>query len=204
MLSALAFVSRLLIRFPIFLPFLSYEPTDVVIIIGGYLFGPLAAMATIAIVSFMRMITVSDSGVIGMIMNIISSTGFVLPAVLIYRYRRNLFGAVFGLVVGVLVGTAVMLLWNYLIIPLYMTGVARADVVGMLVPIILPFNLIKNSLNAALVMLLYKPVSLALTRAGLYQPSEGKAGKLNILVLIISAFAVLTLILIILAERGVF
>jgi len=204
MLSAMAFVARLMIRVPMFLPFLSYEPKDVVIIIGGFLFGPVVAIFTIVIVCFVQMITISDSGPIGMVMNIVSSFSFVIPAVLIYRHRRSLSGAVIGLVAGVLIGTAVMLLWNYLIVPLYTPHVSRAAVVSMLMPVFLPFNLVKHSLNAALVMLLYKPISMSLTRAGLYQPSASGGGKLNLMALVISAFAVLTLILIILAERGVF
>ncbi|MCL2360750.1 MAG: ECF transporter S component [Defluviitaleaceae bacterium] len=205
MLAALAFVSMLLIRFPMFAPFLSYDPKDVIIIIGGFLFGPLAAIYTIVVVALVEMITISETGFWGLLMNIISSTAFVIPAVLIYRWKRNLAGAVIGLIVGVIAVTGVMLLWNYLIVPLYVPHVVRADVVPMLASVFLPFNLVKSALNAAIVMLLYKPVSVALQQAGLYQPqAAAPRGRINIWVLVISAFVVLTLILIILAERGVF
>jgi riboflavin transporter FmnP len=56
-----------------------------------------------------------------------------------------------------------MILWNYLITPMYM-GVPREAVVEMLVPVFLPFNLIKGGANAALTLLLYKPVIYALKR----------------------------------------
>ena len=41
MLSAIAYVAVALLRFPVVL-FLSYEPKDVVIAIGGFLYGPAA------------------------------------------------------------------------------------------------------------------------------------------------------------------
>ena len=57
----------------------------------------------------------------------------------------------------------VMLLWNYLVAPVYM-GYPREEVVKLLLPAFLPFNLIKSSLNALLTMLLYQPVVHILRR----------------------------------------
>lgn len=57
----------------------------------------------------------------------------------------------------------VMMLWNYLVAPLYM-GIPREEVVKLLLPAFLPFNLIKGGLNAAITMLLYKPVVSVLGR----------------------------------------
>ena len=75
----------------------------------------------------------------------------------------------------------VMLLWNYLITPLYMTGTSRSDIAGMLMPVFLPFNLLKAGLNSAFILLLYKPVVTALRKAGLVAPSSsgGQGKKLN-------------------------
>ena len=75
-------------------------------------------------------------------------------------------GAAAGLAAGVALMTGLMLLWNYFITPLYM-GYPREAVAAMLLPVFLPFNLIKSALNAALTMLIYKPVSRALKRSGL-------------------------------------
>ena len=59
-----------------------------------------------------------------------------------------------------------MLLWNYLLTPIYM-GYPREAVAAMLPTTFLPFNLIKGGLNAAITMLLYKPVVTTLRKAGL-------------------------------------
>lgn len=72
--------------------------------------------------------------------------------------------------------TGAMLLWNYFVTPLYM-GVGRQEIAGMLLPIFLPFNLIKGGLNMAVTLLLYKPVVGALRKAGLVPPSENAAGR---------------------------
>jgi len=205
MLAALAIIAMLLINVPMFAPFLRYDPKDVIIIISGFLYGPLSAFSIIVVTALVEMITISEGGYFGLLMNIISSTALVIPAVLIYRRWRNLPGAVVGLIIGVITVTVVMLLWNYLIVPLYTPGVTREMVIGMLVPVFLPFNLIKGALNAAIAMMLYKPVSMALQRGGLYKPPATVSGRrLNIWVIIISAFVVLSLVLVILAERGVF
>lgn len=52
----------------------------------------------------------------------------------------------------------------------------------MLVPIILPFNLVKGGLNMALILVLYKPVVTALRQARLVPESQAvfqKTGKVS-------------------------
>ena len=55
-------------------------------------------------------------------------------------------------------------------------GVPRDVVAKMLLPTFLPFNLLKGGMNAALAMLLYKPLVTALRRLHLMQPS-GSGGS---------------------------
>ena len=176
MLCAIAYIVMFICRIPIVL-FLKYEPKDVIITIGGFMMGPLAALIVSVVVSLVEMLTVSDTGVIGLIMNVISTCAFSCTASLIYKKQHNLKGAVLGLLVAVVVVTGVMMLWNYLITPLYMTNQSRADIAAMLVPVFLPFNLLKAGLNMALTLLLYKPIVLALRRAKLLPPSTGAAPR---------------------------
>ena len=81
MLSAIAYVAVALLRFPVVL-FLSYEPKDVVIAIGGFLYGPLAALGISLVVSFIEMLTISSTGWIGFVMNFLSSAAFAGTAAL--------------------------------------------------------------------------------------------------------------------------
>ena len=175
LLSALAYVVMVLIKFPLFpaAPFLKYEPKDIIITIGGFMFGPLAAFLMSLVVSLVEMVTVSDTGVIGAVMNLISTCAFACTASFIYRKIRHWKGALIGLVAGTVVMIVVMLLWNYFLTPLYMATdkesieATRLMVKGMLLPVFLPFNAIKGGINALVTLLIYQPVVLALRKAQL-------------------------------------
>lgn len=175
MLCAVAYVVMAVGRIPIVL-FLKYDPKDVIIAIGGFIFGPLTSFVISFVVSIVEMLTVSDTGPIGLVMNIISSCSFACTAAAIYKNNRKLSGAVTGLIAGCILMTAVMLLWNYLITPLYMEY-PREAVVKLLFPAFLPFNLLKGGLNTAITLLLYKPVVTALRRTKLVDVAEGKMDK---------------------------
>ena len=177
MMSALAFILAAFVRVPVVL-FLRYDPKDVIIAIAGFLYGPIAAFMVTVVVSLIQMFTVSQTGYFGFIMNVISTCAFACTAAVIYKKSKTLSGAVSGLVCGVVLTTAAMMLWNYIVVPIYM-GVPRDVVAGMLLPIFLPFNLIKGGLNAALTLMLYKPLRKALLAARLVpeggdQPSSAQ------------------------------
>ena len=113
-------------------------------------------------------------------------------------------GAVTGLVVGWLLMTAVMLLWNYCITPYYM-GYPREAVAELLIPAFLPFNLLKGGLNAAITMLLYKPIVTGLRKARLLpEPANGNGRKINIGVILVSLLVLATFVLLTLIFMGVF
>lgn len=154
LLSAIGYVSMLIIKIPV-IGFLKYEPKDIFITFAGFLYGPLASFAC-AIVTAVLELPISSTGPIGMIMNIISSSAFACTAALIYKKRRDIFGAAIGLVCSAAAMSVLMLLWNYLISPLYM-GITREEIVPMLTAMFLPFNLLKAGINATLTLLLYRP-----------------------------------------------
>lgn len=152
-------VAVLLIRIPIMpVDFLKYEPKDVIITIAGFIYGPLASVAISVTVSFVEMVTISSTYFWGFLMNILSTVAFTVPAVIIYRKYKNFGSQVAGLLVGVVMQVGVMLLWNWLITPIYM-GYPRDAVVAMLVPVFLPFNLIKSSINAVIALVLHRAVA---------------------------------------------
>lgn len=189
MLCALAFLLVVVVKIPVVL-FLKYEPKDVVITMGGFIYGPLAALIISAVVSLIEMLTISTTGWIGCIMNILSTAAFACTAALIYKKKRTLSGAITGLAVGTILMTIVMLLWNYILTPLYM-NTPRADIATMLVPVFLPFNLIKGILNTAITALLYRPVVEGLRKANLLTRSQTSGEKKNILPLYIGAIVLL-------------
>lgn len=200
-LTALSYASVFFIRIPVVL-FLSYEPKDVLLTIGAFLFGPLAGVIMAVAVALLELVTISSTGVIGLIMNILSSCLFVCTASVIYHRKRTLAGAIVGLISGAVLMTIGMVLWNYLITPLYM-DVPREQIAGMLLTVFAPFNLLKGALNASLTITLYKSVSAALRSAHLLPPSDKTASNNKFPVWIISAFVLCTLILILLLWKGI-
>ena len=205
MFAALAYIVMLVGRFPISsVDFLKYDPKDVILVICGFILGPMPALLVTFVVSAIEMLTVSSTGIIGLIMNVLSSAGFACTAAFVYKKRHSLRGAAVGLVLGALVMTALMLLWNYFITPYYM-GMPREAVAAMLVPVFLPFNLIKSALNAAIAMLIYKPVSRALRQIGLTEPAGGQAPEKKSVMgaMLIAALVLVSCIFAVLIMRGI-
>lgn len=201
MFCAIAYAVMVIGRFPVVL-FLKYDPKDVIITIGGFIFGPMASLIISVIVAFLEMITVSETGPIGCIMNILSSCCFSCTAAFIYKKKHTLRGAVAGLITGGLLTTAVILLWNYLIAPLYM-GYPREAVTQLLLPAFLPFNLLKAGLNTVITLLIYKPVVTALRKAGLLASSGTAAGRERHMgIIIVSALLLITILFLMLAMKG--
>ena len=201
MLCALAYVAVVLSRMlPPIVLFLQYDPKDVIITLGGFIFGPLSSAIISIVVSCVEAVTVSDTGPIGLVMNVISTCTFACTAAVIYKKKRTLSGAVIGLIAGCLFTTAAMLLWNYAITPFYM-NISREAVKGMLIPTFLPFNLIKGGLNTAFTLLLYKPVVTTLRKAKLIEPakSDSSAKKLpSIAIAVVSVLLIASLIAVVL------
>ena len=203
MLAAVAYLLVCLIRIPVipFLPFLNYEPKDVVITIGGFLLGPMTAFLCSAVVSLVEMVTISTTGPIGCIMNLLSTCGFACTAALIYKKRHDLAGAILGLAAGSVTMVAAMLLWNWLITPLYM-GYPREAIEALLIPGFLPFNLLKAGFNTALTLILYKPLVGALRRTGLVSGSSGQKSKSRSGTYLLGAVRLITCILLLLVLQG--
>ena len=173
MLAAIAYIMVFVIRIPVVL-FLKYEPKDVIITIGGFIMGPTAAFVISLIVSLIEMVTISETGPIGALMNLLSTCAFACSAAFVYKKKHTIGGAIAGLGVGTVVMVAVMLLWNWLITPFYQ-GAPREAVEAMLLPIFLPFNLLKAGLNSAFILGLYKPLVTALRQTRLIDGKEKKS-----------------------------
>ena len=173
---ALAFASMFIMRINVM--FLTFDAKDAIITLSGLLFGPLSSLAISLTVAFIEMISVSTTGLWGFLMNFLASATFSCTAAIIYQYKHNIKGAVLGLVCSVFSTTAMMLILNLLITPIY-TGSSTAAIVGMIPTILFPFNLTKSVLNASLVLVLYKPISRAMKATGIVKIAERKKVELT-------------------------
>lgn len=161
MLVALSVVMVFLVHFPIFpaVSFLEYDPADIPILIGAFAYGPLAGIVLTIIASVIQGFTVSaGAGLYGVLMHIIATSVLVLVSSGIYRVKHTRIGAIIGLTCGTVAMGCVMMVANHFITPYFM-GVPVAAVDGLLLPFILPFNLIKAGINSLITFLVYKTVS---------------------------------------------
>ena len=149
------------IHFPILpaAPFLEFEVSDIPILISAFVFGPLPGLV-IGLVSVLLhdLMMGPASGPYGMIMHAIAVTAYVLVAGAIYTGFKTKKWGLIALIIGGICMTAAMIPANLIITPLFM-GVPVAVVKGMLVPVLIPFNLIKMAICTAVVFLIYKRLS---------------------------------------------
>ena len=145
------------IQIPIFppAPYLQYDPSGIVTLSVARMFGPAAGLV-VQVISWLPKLIMSP---LGTLLTLVAMTGMVLVVGLIYKKMHNIRGAVVSLVVGAVVFIALAIAMNFVITPIYTPGVTVEAVAGMVLPILLPFNIIKCAINVAATLLIYKPVS---------------------------------------------
>ena len=152
--------------------FLSIDMKDAVITIGAFIFGPLAAIPMSVISVFLQSVTLGfPTGPIGMLQDFVSTLVFSLVASLIYNKWRNIKGMVTGFSATTLAYVAVMIPMNILLTPIF-TGAPRSMIIDLLPTVFIPFNFAKSLLDSAVCLLLYKPISGALSASGLIKRKE--------------------------------
>lgn len=206
MLGAISYVVMLLSKLiPPVIGFLQLDLKDTIICVGGFIFGPLAAAIVSLLVALVEFFTISQTGPIGCVMNMLATAAFCCTASYVYQKKHTRGGAVLGLSLGVVVLTATMLLWNYLITPLYMPQFTRAQIAAMLPTLFLPFNLLKGGLNMALILVIYKPVVGALRKVRLVPESNmgQETGKRNAGFMLFAFALLATLVMVVLVLLGV-
>ena len=147
---ALSAIATLFMEFPILpgVSWLKYDPSGIVALVAGFSFGPTTGLAT-------------PSGAYGVLMAMLATLSLVVPASLVYRRDTTRRGAVVGMVVGGVICVAICIAGNLVITPLFSPKMTLDDVIGLILPALLPFNVIKIVLNCVLTGLIYKPVSKA-------------------------------------------
>ena len=151
--------------FPIFpaTPYLKLDFGNVFIMLSGFLFGPIEAIA-VTLVKELLALTNTTSGGVGEIANFLMTSAFVLLPSIIYKYRKGIKTVALSLCGACFIGTAVSALVNrFIIFPLYMGGAAAA-VFNSVFWFVIGFNILKTVSISILTVLLYKRLSRFLTK----------------------------------------
>ena len=150
------------IEFPIF-PAASFLKLDVALVpvaVIGFAYG--AGPGVLCGIASAVAHAVLSGNWVGAIMTIIVAIAYVVPSALIYSKKRTFSGATIGLVVGsvcLVVGACVA---NLVIDPL-LYGMPFDAVAAIIVPAILPFNVIKCIVVSVLTAIVYKSISDLIT-----------------------------------------
>ena len=160
MLAAVSVILVIFVRIPLVpaAPFLVYDMADAPILVGTLLFGPVPGLAILLVVSVIQAFLFSSDGWVGLVMHFVASGALVALTGCLYR-RRGLFrDAVVGLVLGTIAMTLIMIPMNY-IFTVHVYGTPKDVVDAIMLPGIIPFNLIKGGANSLLAGVLFKLLS---------------------------------------------
>lgn len=169
----------MLFRFPIpFMPpFLSFDLSGLMEMLGGFMFGPFAAVCIIIVKILLQLVMQGSLSLgTGELQNFILSSCYVLPALFIYHRNKSKKTAAAGMAFSTIFVSVVAILTNlYLIIPFYVKlfGMTMDDIIGMCSAVnpamknamtmalfgILPFNLIKYGVTSLVTFIVYKRLS---------------------------------------------
>lgn len=163
LLTAIAIILLMLIRIPIIpaAPFLVYDMADVPIIIGTLMYGTIPGIAILLAVSLIQAFLLSGDGIVGLIMHFCSSGALILCIGLADKYignkihKKHILHIVIGMILGTIAMTLVMIPMNY-IFTVNFYGVPKEMLDSLILPAIVPFNLIKGTVNCALAGTIYK------------------------------------------------
>jgi len=159
LLVALSIIVGYFIHFPVLpqAPFLLYDPASVFLLIGSFKLGPKIGLLMSFLTATLFALITGQGGPYGALMNFLSTGTLVFVAAQIYFLNHTKKGAILGVVIGTVAMTMVMIPANLMITPLYL-GVGRDIVTRMLLPAIVPFNIIKGTISGLITLIVYKRI----------------------------------------------
>ncbi|MGI6162357.1 MAG: ECF transporter S component [Bacillota bacterium] len=160
-LAAMSLILELYVHFPVLpaAPYLLYSPGDLPIIIAALVFGPIPGVLTALVNSALFVLLTGEGGPWGALMHFIASGGMAA----VIGMMENRFGKThFSLLSGVATRIALMIPANFLVTPIY-TGLPVSVIAKMIVPVVIPFNIIHAGINCALAYPLLSALPRAIT-----------------------------------------
>lgn len=150
------------IEFPLLpgVTWLKFDASNMPAMVAGFAYGPAGSVAVGIVTAIIHGLLMADFT--GALMNILVVTCFVLPAALIYKKKRTYKFAIIGLVFSIIAGVIGSIIGNLLLTPSWL-GVPFDAVVALIIPVLIPFNLLKGLLNSVITLIVYKSISNIIT-----------------------------------------
>lgn len=169
MLGAAAFILMATIQVPILpsAPYLRYDPSDVIGLIAAIIAGPVAGVAVVALKDALYLLFRARS-IFGPLANFIAVATFVGVSGWLLRGKRLTLSTLVGAcAAGGLARVLVMIPANFVILNLQF-GMPPSRVSDLLLPVIIPFNVMASVINTVLTAM----IALAIRRRGLMLPES--------------------------------
>ena len=160
-----------------FMPsFLKLDFSEVPALIAAFSLGPVSGVLVCLIKNLINMAS-SSTGCVGELSNFLLGCMFVVPAGIIYKYKRNRVGALLGALAGaVIMGLGSVLTNKFIVYPVYYNFMPENVILGMyreLYPKVediwdcllifnMPFTIMKGLCCALITFAIYKPISIAM------------------------------------------
>ncbi|WP_297630290.1 ECF transporter S component [uncultured Clostridium sp.] len=159
-------------------PWLKIDLSDLPILIGAFVFGPLTGIILEFVKCLLGFFTGSATGGVGELADFIVGVSLILPASFIYHRNKTKTNALIGMIVGIVCMIIVGILANiYILLPLFKMQMSGAQLREYIIFGLLPFNLIKGSLVSGLTYVLYKKLSTSIFKADVELAARKKEEK---------------------------
>ena len=157
MYAAISVLAVALIRIPLVpaAPFLVYDMADIPILLATLTLGGPAGGLVLLVVCLIQAFLMGGEGWVGFVMHFVSPGAMIVIYSLIHRNWKGLVGSLVAALLATVAMTLVMIPMNLWLTVVFM-GTPRSVVVDMLIPAIIPFNLIKAGLNSFLTVAVYQ------------------------------------------------
>lgn len=153
-LAAMSLVLEVFVHFPVLpqAPYLLYSPGDLPIIAAAMLYGPLSGLAAAFVNATLFVVLTGQGGPWGALMHFVASGGMAM-AIGLVSSRKNT--SLYIVPVGVATRVALMIPLNLVVTPIY-TGLPPHVVRSMIVPVVIPFNVIHAGINTVVAWALFR------------------------------------------------
>lgn len=159
MLSSISFIlMKLDFPLPTFPTFLKVDFSDIPALLAALIFGPIAGILVELFKNALYFIsTGSPAGIpIDEIANFVAGISLILPTYFVYKKLKTKKGMTLALILGTLIMAVMMSVLNYFVfLPAYTALLKIPDMRNLVVPAILPFNIIKGVIMSIIFMLLF-------------------------------------------------
>ncbi|MBE5939173.1 MAG: ECF transporter S component [Lachnospiraceae bacterium] len=175
MLSAVAYILMFLdFPIPMIIPdFIKMDISELPALIGSFAFGPVCGIFICLVKNLLHLFITSTGGV-GELSNFLLGVAFVVPAGLIYKYKKNKKGALIGALIGAVAMGVISIPINYfLTYPIYYNFMkeevilaayqkiipAMKNILQCLIVFNMPFTIVKGLFSVLITLVVYKHIS---------------------------------------------